>query len=190
MTLIDDIRFDLSLKNGSLSGALISFFVSLSIFIILPYAVFTLISGGIVNIGTLSDPDAVADGILVWISDIMRYALPLILLSVFIGFYRPGSYVRIPLRIMFALYLGSWLWIASHGGVFSSTTDVSFIADIASSVTFEVDVRYIVYVTLMICFAMIFLAFSEFGGNRKKYFEAIERKKDTMSKRKARRLSG
>ena len=42
---------------------------------------------------------------------------------------------------------------------------------------------------IMICFAMMFLALSELGGNRKDYLEALEKKKDSMSKRKARRLS-
>jgi hypothetical protein len=64
------------------------------------------------------------------------------------------------------------------------------IGGIASTITLGFDVRYVVYVTLFVCFAMIFVTFAEFAGNRKKYFEYLEKKKDTMSRRKARRLSG
>ena len=181
--LIDDIRSDLSPKHGSLSGAMISFFLTIAIFVAVPYLLFTFASGSLTSGTTVFGyTDDIADGVWGWIIDMMKYAFPMILLSVFIGFYRAGSYARIPFKILFALYLGSWLWIASHGGVFSFT-----IASTSTSIT--LDVRYIAYVMIMICFAMVFLTFSEFGGNRKKYLEALEKKKDTMSERKARRLS-
>jgi hypothetical protein len=189
---MDDIRFDFSLKNGTVLGALIRFLVVLTVFIIIPYAVFTFVSGSLSDMGgDIFEGADMTDQAWEWVSNMMKYAIPLILLSIPIGFYRPGSYARIPFKILFALYLGSWLWISSNGGIFSLTLpDMSFMADSVSSITVNLDMRYVVYVMMMICFAMVFLAFTEFGGNRKKYFEALEKKKDTMSKRKARRLSG
>jgi hypothetical protein len=158
------------------------FFIAMGVFVIAPYALFLSVTGGLADGTTVfGDMEVLVNSAWVWVSDIIKYALPLVLLSILIGFYRAGSYARIPLRILFALYLCSWIWAASHGGVFTMTlTDASI----------AVDVKYIVYVMMMISFAMIFLAFSEFGGNRKRYLEALEKKKDTMSKRKARRLSG
>ena len=184
MTLAEDIKFDVSPKNGSLAGALISFFSAVGMFVIIPYVLFMSVSGdlGVIN-GDL------ADGAWDRVMDLIKYAAPLVLLSIPIGFYRAGSYARIPFKIMFALYLGSWIWIASGGGIFSVSFDAAAVMGAASSIFVEIDIKYVIYVMIMICFAMMFLAFSEFGGNRKKYLEAIEKKKDTMSKRKARRLS-
>ncbi|MCL1905330.1 MAG: hypothetical protein FWG19_04330, partial [Methanomassiliicoccaceae archaeon] len=93
-------------------------------------------------------------------------------------------------RVIFALYLGAWLWVASHGGVFTMTLpDPGTISASISSMELSLDVTYIVYVLIIICIARMFLAFAELGGHRKKYLEALEKKKDTMSRRKARRLS-
>jgi len=186
MTLIEEIRSDMSLKNGSLSGAMLSFFLSLMMFIAVPYAVFVFASGSLDGgITIFGNVNGLADGVWGWVMNMMKYSVPLILLSVPIGFYRAGSYSRVPFRILFALYLGTWLWIASGGGIFSFP-----LTGDASSAVISLDVRYVAYVIIMISFAMIFLAFSELGGNRKKYLEALDRKRDTMSERKARRLSG
>jgi hypothetical protein len=190
MTMIDDMRFDLSPKNGWLTGAGIYFFIVLLLFVIIPYLVYSFAAGG------LSETSVTFFGVFDlrntawdWVSDLLKYAIPLLLLAIPIGFYRAGSYARIPFKIIFAIYLGSWMWVASHGGIFTSTFETE-IAGTASLITIGFDVRYVVYVTLFICFAMIFVTFAEFAGNRIKYFEALEKKKDTMSRRKARRLSG
>ena len=185
MRYIDEVRYDLSLKNGSLSGAMISFFISIGIFVIAPYAIFAFASGSFEGTTVFGDKGDLADGVWGWIIEMIRYAFPLVLLSIPIGFYRAGSFARIPFKILFALYLGSWLWIAAHGGIFSFT-----LSEGGTLTTISLDVRYVAYVMIMICIAMVFLAFSEFGGNRKKYLEALEKKKDTMSRRRARRLSG
>ena len=188
MTRMEDLKTDLSTKNGSLSGALISFFVALITFVIAPYAVFLFVTGQLdggsiipSSIGSLSSGGGIdADELWVWVERVITYSFPLVILSLFIGFYRAGSYARIPFRVIFALYTGCWLWIASNGGIFTLE---------AGGATLGLDIRYIIYVMIMISFAMIFVAFSEFSGNRKKYLEAIEKKKDAMAARKARRLS-
>ncbi|MDR0778264.1 MAG: hypothetical protein LBE48_02335 [Methanomassiliicoccaceae archaeon] len=193
MTLIEDIRFDLSPKNGSLVGALISFFITIGAFVVAPYVIFIAASGTITDTGgtIFGSSDVLMNGAWGWVSDLMKYALPFIILSIPIGFYRAGSYARIPFKILFALYFGSWLWIAAHGGVFEMfLSDAAVVSGSASTIILDLDVRPVTYVMIMISFAMIFLAISEFGSNRKKYFEAIEKKKDTMSRRRARRFSG
>jgi len=189
--LIDDILFDLSPRNGSLAGAILSFLCVLMVFVIAPYILFAFISGGLPDIGMEFGIDAseIIDGIWPWIVDMMKYAIPLILLAIPIGFYHAGSYARVPFKMLFALYMGAWLWIASHGGIFSMSLPVFEMFGSTSAVTVGIDVQYVIYVMILICFAMMFLALSELGGNRKKYLEALEKKKDTMSKRKARRLS-
>jgi len=191
MKLIDEIRFDLSPKNGSLAGALLSFICVLTVFVIAPYILFTFISGRLPGIGIEFgiDTSEIAAGIWPWIMDMMKYAIPLVLLSIPIGFYRAGSYARVPFKMLFALYLGSWLWIASNGGVFDMTLPISELFGSTSTLTIGIDVKYVVYVMVLICFVMVFLALAELGGDRKDYFEALDKKKDTMSKRKARRLS-
>jgi len=190
VTLIDDIRFDLSPRNGWITGAGIYFFVVLTVFVIIPYMVYSFAADGLAatDISLFGSSD-LRGGAWTWVSNMMKYAIPLVLLAIPIGFYRAGSYARIPFKIVFSLYLGSWLWVSSHGGVFSAAAGAD-IGGIASTITLGLDMRYVVYVTLMICFAMMFIAIAEFGGNRQKYFEWLEKKKDTMSRRKARRLSG
>jgi len=191
MALIDDIKFDLSLKNGTVTGAMIRSFIVLGTFIILPYLIYTFASGNLSEAGDSLFGIDLQEGAWDWVSNMMKYAIPLVLLSIPIGFYRKGSYARIPFKIVFAIYMGSWLWISSQGGVFIVTgVEEMMIEGVSSSITVGIDVKYVVYVMLLICVAMMFLAFSEFAGNRKKYFEWLEKKKDTMSKRKARRLSG
>jgi len=191
MKLKDDILFDLSPKNGSLTRAILTFICVLFIFVIIPYALFLFISGSLPGIGDNLgiDTSDLAEGIWPWVVDMMKYAIPLLLLSIPVGFYRAGSYARVPFKMLFALYLGSWLWVASHGGVFTMTLPVFEIFGGTSTLTIGIDVRYVVYVMIMICFVMMFLALSELGGNRKDYLEALEKKKDLMSKRRARRLS-
>jgi len=191
MKLIDDILFDMSPKNGSLAGAALSFICVLMVFVITPYILFAFISGSLPGIGIEFgvDTSEVSAGIWSWIMDMMKYAIPLLLLSIPVGFYHAGSYARVPFKMLFALYLGSWLWVASHGGVFTMTFPSVEIFGGSSALTIGIDVRYVVYVMIMICFVMMFLALSELGGNRKDYLEALEKKKDSMSKRKARRLS-
>ncbi|MCL2890303.1 MAG: hypothetical protein FWF40_00230 [Methanomassiliicoccaceae archaeon] len=191
MKLIDDILFDLSPRNGTLAGAILSFLCVLMVFVIAPYILFAFLSGGLPDIGIEFGIDTaeIIDGIWPWIMDMMKYAVPLILLSIPIGFYHAGSYARVPFKMLFALYMGAWLWIASHGGIFDMTLPGFEIFGSTSALTVGLDVKYIVYVMIMICFAMMFVALAELGGNRKKYLETLEKKKDTMSKRKARRLS-
>lgn len=180
VAFLSDIKYDLSPKNGTLTGALISFFIALAVFVIAPYAVFLAVSGGMAAAWTGADAEILTDLLRDQVYRMMKYSIPLILLSLFVGFYRSGSYAKIPFRMIFALYLTSWLWIVSYGGVFEITI---------SEMTVGIDIRYVVYVMMMICFAMMFLAFSEFGGNRMKYLKAAEKKRDIMNKRKARRLS-
>jgi len=190
MTLADDIKFDFSPKNGWILGAAIHFFVVLMMFVILPYMVYSFAAAALSDAGATSLGDLDLRNVAwEWVSNMMKYAIPLVLLAIPIGFYRKGSYARIPFKIIFALYLASWLWISSHGGIFSAEVTGLEIGGTVSAITLGIDVRYIVYIMIMISVAMAFLAFAEFGGNRKKYFEALEKKKDTMSKRKARRLS-
>jgi hypothetical protein len=188
--LIGDLLSDLSPKNGTLIGALLSFICVLMAFVIVPYLLFAFVSGGLSVIGEAFGIDAsdITEGIWPWVTDMMKYAIPLLLLSIPVGFYRAGSYARVPFRMLFALYLASWLWIASHGGVFIMTLP-SIEMFGGTSITIGIDVKYLIYIMIMICFVMVLVALSELGGNRKEYLEALEKKKDTMSKRKARRLS-
>ncbi|MCL2711981.1 MAG: hypothetical protein FWD37_01735 [Methanomassiliicoccaceae archaeon] len=196
MTLKDDILEDFSPKNGSLLGAFISFLITTSIFVIIPFLIFNFLFGAMADIdieelkdimGGIGD---VIDGMWDFAFNLMKYAIPLVLLSIPAGFYRPGSYARIPFKMLYAMYLAAWMWIASRGGIFEIPIDDSFFEGLSQlGLSIGIDVRYIVYVTVMICFAKMFLAFSEFGGHRKKYLEKIEKKKDKMSERKARRLS-
>lgn len=187
MTLFGDIMTDFSLKNGTLLGAMISFFIIIGVFVVIPYTIALYISGGLEQIA-VGNAGAMEGGMWDTVSNLMKYAIPLILLSIPVGFYRAGSYAKIPFRILFTLYLGAWIWIASNGGVF--TVDMGGAADGISSMTLGVDISYIVFVMMIICLAMMFLAFAEFGGSREKYLKALEKKKDTMSKRKVRRVSG
>jgi len=187
VTLFGDIMTDFSLKNGTLLGAMISFFIIIGVFVVIPYTIALYISGGLEQIA-VGNAGAMEGGMWDTVSNLMKYAIPLILLSIPVGFYRAGSYAKIPFRILFTLYLGAWIWIASNGGVF--TVDMGGAADGISSMTLGVDISYIVFVMMIICLAMMFLAFAEFGGSREKYLKALEKKKDTMSKRKVRRVSG
>ncbi|MCL2607064.1 MAG: hypothetical protein FWD92_00690 [Methanomassiliicoccaceae archaeon] len=187
MTLLRDIRTDFSLENGTLLGAMLSLIIAISMFIVLPYTVALYASGGLEQIA-IGNAGAMEYGMWDTVSDLMKYAVPLILLSIPVGFYRSGSYAKIPFRILFTFYLGAWIWIASQGGIF--TVEMGSVADGISSMTLNLDVRYIVFIVMIICLAMMFLAFAEFGGSREKYLKALEKKKDTMSKRKVRRVSG
>ena len=192
MTRKEDIKFDFALKNGSILGALIRFLIVLTMFVIIPYAVYYFISDGLSGAGGgllgSADIDEIAWA---WVSNMIKYSIPLVILAIPIGFYRKGSYARIPFKVVFALYLSVWFWISSHGGIFDATLhDVEIVAGTLSTITLNLNVRYIVYVMMILSIAMVFLVFTEFAGNRKKYLEWLEKKKDTMSERKARRLSG
>jgi len=190
MTLTQKILFDFSPKNGTIVGAILSFIFALVTFVIAPYVLFALVSGGLADISGMIgiDVNEMAESVWPMAESMMKYAVPLVLLSIPVGFYRAGSYARVPFKMLFALYLGSWLWVASQGGIFVIDMPLE-IGGSTSALAMGLDIRYIIYVMMMICFVMMFLAFSELGDKRKKYLEALEKKKDKMSKRKMRRLS-
>ena len=181
MTLLKEIRKDFSLRYGSIGRAMLSFVITLAAFVIIPYAVFSIVAEQVTGAGL----EEIIDKAWELIINMIKYSAPLVIISIPAGFYRAGSFARVPFKVLYALYFASWLWMASNGGIFSMP-----ISDVGGAdAVIELNLRPIVYVMIMIAFVKVFIAFSECGGSRKKYLKEIDKKKDTMAKRKARRVS-
>ena len=177
MTLLKDIKTDFSPRYGSLLRAITSFIGSMITFVVIPFVVFNFMAIQMSGAGL----NNIMDETWLLVQNMIKFSVPMVLLSIPIGFYRPGSYARVPFKVLSAIYLASWLRMVSNNGI--------LLMEMSEEITVVLDISMITYIVMMIAFAKVFLAFSECGGKRKEYLEKIDKKKDTMAKRKARRLS-
>ena len=176
-----DYMTDFSLRCGSWTSSFYYFCKALAGFIILPLAAIAMING----IGPeLSE--AVGSGIdfgpiLVefggYLSRYMLYSIPLLFLAIFIGYYPPGNYARIPFKFISAIYLAIMLLLFTNGGHLYVTISGDSLASMGIvSMDMTLDIVAIIYLLSFIAFIKGFLAFTEFVDNRKNYLENLAEK--------------
>lgn len=169
-------------RYGSPGGAFLSMSMTLFAFILIPLSAFALANGVFGNMmaeggGGGMSPDQmqkILDELWSYVHRLIRYSIPLIFIAMPVGFYRAGSYAKIPFRLLFALYSVLIILSFTNGGVMYFTVPVasgsggSFTMD---SVTIALDISTFIYISILIGIAGAFLAFTEFASNRKEFVE-------------------
>ena len=173
---------DFSLKCGSWTSSFLYFCKALVAYIILPLALIALING----VGPRLS-DAVSSGIdfgpilmefAVYLDRYMLYSIPLLIFAIFIGYYPPGNYARIPFKFIASVYLAIMLMLFTEGGHLSiSLGEGAFGAGTPiGGLDLTLDIVGIIYLLAIIAFVKGFLAFTEFSDNRKEYLSALAEK--------------
>lgn len=184
-----------ALKNGDAGKAFSSFAKSVLVFILIPLSTFALLDGlmGIAASqgGSNLDPDALAG-----MADMLRqiteraikYSMPLLIIAIPMGFYPRGNAAKIPFRLIWAIYMMIWIWVLAEGGQFTtSLNEISFGSFTVRSIEITLDLTFILYITMMVCIARGFLAFSEYGSYREEYLENLEKREEKRDRRKKKR---
>ena len=176
---------DFSLKCGSFGSAFCSLCVAVVTYIVLPLSIIALIDGVGADLsaaiaGTTGiDFGQILLEIKPYLDMLMLYSIPLIFLSIPIGFYPAGNYARIPFKVISALYLAALLLMFTNGGFLSITIDASGMGVPGlTSVGLDLQIQAIIYILALISAAKGFLAFAEFSSNRKDYLEELHGESD------------
>ena len=169
------------LRYSSPGGAFLSLALVLFSFILLPLSLFALLNGVAGNMGTegLFDmsPEQIQiilDKIWEYIRRLIRYSIPLLLIAIPLGLYRPGSYARIPFKFLFAIYSVIIIIGFTDGGIIElALSDMPIeLGEIPlDDIAITLDITVFIYITILIGTAGAFLAFTEFASNRKDFVE-------------------
>ena len=160
---------------GSKSGALWGLIKEFLPLLILPIVLFTVM-GWVMESG---DVNATMEDYKGMIMSAAIFAIPLIILSIPLGYYAKGNSARIAFAFIFPIYTGIWIWLFTNGGNFPVTLPPMSIGSLTlSSMEIVLNIRTILYIVMVICFLKGLLAFTEYSKNREKFQEKL--KKDSL----------
>lgn len=178
----DDFSFD----NGDLNRAFLSFTVAFLLFVIVPLSIYAVVDGTVnqailsnsINPQDIEEVRILMTSFWTYLSRFVSYSVPLLILSIPIGFYPAGNYAKIPFRVLAALYMIVLVIILTNGGhvaitLFNVISTGQFTINALSS---EFIIKPIIYIVSIICITKACLAFAEFSGSRKKYLEHLSEK--------------
>ncbi len=185
-----DYRTDFSLRCGSWTSSFFYFCKALSAFIILPLAAIAMINGIGPELTAALDSGIDFGPILVefggYLSRYMLYSIPLLFLAIFIGYYPPGNYARIPFKFLSSVYLAIMLLLFTEGGHLYVSLGGESLASLGIvSMDMTLDIVAIIYLLSFIAFIKGFLAFTEFTDNRKQYLENLAEKFNRKEEKRA-----
>lgn len=183
-----DYYSDFSLKCGSWTGSFLYLCRSITVYILMPLAMIALIRGigphlttmigGAINISSLFEQ------FVEYFNRYILYSIPLIFLSIFIGYYPAGNYARIPFKFLSAVYLAIMLLMFTDGGHLAVTLDGEALASTGiTGIDLTLDIVGVIYILAIISFVRGFLAFTEFSDNRKDYLEKLAKKFNKKDKK-------
>ena len=175
---------DFSLKCGSLGSAFCSLCVAVVGYILIPLSIISLIDGIGTELSSVMTVGGIDFGLILmeiepYLDILMMYSIPLVFLSIPIGFYPPGNYARIPFKLISALYLAALLLMFTNGGFLSITIDAASMGIPGlTTVGLDLQIQAIIYILALISAAKGFLAFAEFSSNRKDYLKDMRGESD------------
>ncbi len=185
---------DFSLRCGSWTSSFYYFCKAVVMYIILPLAIISLMDGIGPRLTEAFESDmdfnAIIKEFTVYLDRYMIYSIPLLFLSIGIGYYPKGNYARIPFKFVAALYLSIMLLLFTNGGQLEVTLDGSALGydptvGGLSGLDMTLSVTGIIYILSIIAFVKGFLAFTEFSDNRKDYLENLAEKFNDRDEKKA-----
>ena len=193
----NDYLSDFSLKCGSWTSSFFYLCKAITVYIIIPLALIALLQGMGPRMNEIMaaeiDFGPVLDEFIVYLDRYLIYSIPLVILSIFIGYYSPGSYARIPFKFLSAVYLAIMLLLFTEGGHLYVSMPAEAVESMGlAGLDLTLDVVGIIYILSIISFVKGFLAFTEFSDNRKQYLEDLAEKfntKDEKATNKARKKS-
>lgn len=183
-----DYFTDFSLRCGSWTGSFLNLSKAIFTYILFPLALLALIDGVAEGLAA-----SLADGInfspilsefALYIDRYMLYSIPLVIFSIFVGYYPAGNYARIPFKFISSAYLAIVLLMFTNGGMMSITLDGNALGmPEVAGIDMTLDVVGVIYILAIISFVKGFLAFTEFSDNRKQYLESLAEKFDDKDER-------
>ncbi len=185
---------DFSLKCGSWTSSFYYLCKSIVMYILLPLAIISLLEGIGPRLAKAFESEmdfsAIISEFTIYLDRYMVYAIPLIFLSIFIGYYPKGNYARIPFKFIAAVYLSIMLLMFTNGGQLEITLDGSALGydptqGGLSGLDMTLSVTGIIYILSIIAFVKGFLAFTEFSDNRKEYLRDLAEKFNRKDEKRA-----
>lgn len=176
-----DYRTDFSLKCGSWTNSFLSLSKAIVVYILLPLAFIALIKGTAPTLNTMMggaiDVGLIFEQFIIYFNRYILYSVPLVILSIFAGYYPPGNYARIPFKFISSAYLAIMLLMFTNGGhIGVSITGDALASTGIMGIDLTLDFVGVIYILAFITFVKGFLAFTEFSDNRKGYLEKLAKK--------------
>lgn len=172
---------DFSLRCGSWTGSFLSLSKAIVAYIILPLAFLAIIDGVGAQLAAAFAPTdgginfgPIIEELAIYLDRYMLYSIPLVIFSIFVGYYPAGNYARIPFKFISSAYLAILLLMFTDGGHLSIVLDGESLGmpDLAG-IDLNLDIVAVIYILAIISFVKGFLAFTEFSDSRKKYLESL-----------------
>lgn len=194
----NDYLSDFSLRCGSWTSSFLSLCKAVVMYILLPLAIISLLNGIGPRlseaVGSQMDFNAIILEFSVYLDRYIVYAIPLVFLSIGIGYYPAGNYARIPFKFLASVYLSIMLLMFTNGGQLDVTLDGSAMGYDPSTgglagLDMTLKVQGIIYILSIIAFVKGFLAFTEFSDNRKEYLRDLAEKFNRKDEKKAKKVA-
>jgi hypothetical protein len=113
---------DFDVKNGKVSKGMLSSILAAVKYLIIPAVIVTVLISLISSMG--GDQFLPVDQLDTVRSSLIIFAIPVIAISFFVGFYPKGSYSRMTFGIVYVATVCVWLWFAALGGEIETSIEM------------------------------------------------------------------
>jgi hypothetical protein len=122
----------------------------------------------------------------------LLFGLPILLLSIPIGFYPQGSWSRLTFRLMSGIYAVFWLYMILAGGVFTiNATDLAQSMNTGmTELSMTIDIRGFMWVLLALSALRNIVPIAEFYGARDEFLHGPKNKNRTKRVDRTVRVKG
>jgi len=138
---------------GGVAGAIAYFMKTLIVFIVIPLAIFYSLPYLFTAVGGVPDEmRQQVENLKPYIDTLVMWSIPLVVLSIPIGYFFRGDIWKVPFRIAYGVAAAWMIWMVTHGGRMSlSMKDASLGSVTVSSITIGVNNSILIMVTLTVC---------------------------------------
>ena len=159
-------------KVGSKRRAVLTFIKEFLPLLILPIIVLLILDWVVGSVGGM---DGAGDIYKNMMFSAMIFSIPLMILSIPLGFYAKGNSARIPFAFAFPVYIAVWVWLFTHGGNFPISIPPMDIGGLTiSSMDMVLNIAVILYITTVVCVLKGLMSFTEYSANREKFQEKLK----------------
>lgn len=170
-----DARSDFDHERGSIWKALFSFLKYFITLVVIPLGIIALINMYVGKMDLSTETQELLRSALgevdVYIDRIVLMAIPMLIIAIPLGFYREGSYAKIPFRFAEGLWAGIMLLVVTNFGTFGMTLNDLVVSSSSFDIGINLAIAPVIYIMFGLCVVRAFLAFVEFKGAREEYLD-------------------